>query len=178
MLCEQSRPLLFDYVDRTLEDSVLAEVSAHLDDCAACHADYQNIRELGAQASTWHDLAPPAWQPPPIQASPQPGSFIQVLQGWFPTVASTVALTLVISMNLQGGPAAVPVPVPAESRIERQEELQTLVRLVMSEMDRRSRETEENLRYVITHQIQGQRDIDDLYQQVREISYHPPGEKM
>jgi anti-sigma factor RsiW len=176
MLCEQSRTLLFDYVDETLADSVLTEVSAHLDRCAACQADCQSIRELSAQASTWHDLTPPVWQPPPVHASPQSSGFIQVLQSWFPTVASTVALTLVISMNLQGG--GNPVEVPAEGRIERQQELQTLVRLVMSEMDRRSQETEENLRYVITHQIQGQRDIDDLYQQVREISYQPPGEKM
>ncbi len=60
------------------------------------------------------------------------------------------------------------------NRTQRQQELEVLVRLLKGEMDRRSLETEESLRYVIAHQIQGQRELDDLYERVQKISYPAP----
>jgi hypothetical protein len=57
------------------------------------------------------------------------------------------------------------------NRMQRQEELQALVRLLRSEMDRCTEETEESLRYVIAHQIQEQREINDLYDRLQQINY-------
>ena len=51
------------------------------------------------------------------------------------------------------------------------------MRLLKAEMDRRSLETAESLRYVITHQIQEQRELDDLSLRIRQIS-QPTGERM
>ncbi len=42
-------------------------------------------------------------------------------------------------------------------------------------MDRRNEETEASIRYVISHQIQGQREIDYLYQYIQKVgSTQPP----
>ena len=60
------------------------------------------------------------------------------------------------------------------NRTQRQQDLEALARLLKGEMDRRSLETEESLRYVIAHQIQSQQELDDLYQRVQMISYPAP----
>jgi hypothetical protein len=57
------------------------------------------------------------------------------------------------------------------NRDQRERELQSLATLLKAEMDRRTLETEQSLRYVIAHQIQGQQDLDELYQRVDRIDY-------
>jgi hypothetical protein len=120
-------------------------------------------------------------------------------QQWFPSLASALALILVVGLYLKTPaavlppaaaaptgysagttPAASPInagreSVQASNRLERQQELQALVTLLRAEMDRRNEETEESLRYVIAHQIQGQREIDDLYQYIRKVSRSQTG---
>ncbi|MEZ5557353.1 MAG: zf-HC2 domain-containing protein [Pseudomonadales bacterium] len=57
----------------------------------------------------------------------------------------------------------------AASRSERQQELEALVKLLTAEMDRRSMETEQSLKYVIAHQIQGQRELSDIQQRIETL---------
>ena len=194
MRCEQARAHLFEYADETLPEHARSAVSAHLESCPACREDYESIVELTLRASVWHDVPAPRWQPPVIGGRLGLESF----RLWFPSVASALALLLVVGLYLRpaapegiGVPrqpvagalerlpvqtgAALPVNANLESmltnnRLERQQELQALVQLLRAEMDRRSEETEESLRYVIAHQLQGQREIDDLYQYVRKVS--------
>jgi hypothetical protein len=201
MLCDQAQSLLFDYVDDHLPDQVRLDVGDHIETCTDCQADYQGILALQSQASLWHDLPAPQWQPPAMPGK----SIFEAFQQWFPSLASAAALIAVAVLYI-GQPSTdvtgtVPTPVsfPADSaggnnfppaglpvvytgdngletimldnRMQRQEELQALVRLLRSEMDRRSEETEESLRYVIAHQIQGQREINDLYDRLLQINY-------
>ncbi len=205
MRCDQSQTLLFDYADDRLADQVRMEVGDHLETCSDCRSDYQGILDLQAQASVWHELPVPKWQPPGI-----PGrSFFDNFHQWFPSLASAAALLVVLTIYV-GQPAGVPVPqrssvaetglqdrgtpvaydsaaaysanpelesLMLDNRSQRQEELQALVRLLRLEMDRRSEDTEESLRYVISHQLQGQRDIDDLYDRLKQVNYEVPGNR-
>lgn len=191
MRCEQARAHLFEHADEALPEHLRSAVSAHLEGCPVCREDYESIVELTLRASVWHDVPAPRWQPPVVGARLGLESFRQ----WFPSVASALALLLVVGLYLrppapEGAAAprapvagtlpvqagsALPVSASVESlltsnRLERQQELQALVQLLRAEMDRRSEETEESLRYVIAHQLQGQREIDDLYQYVRKVS--------
>ena len=59
------------------------------------------------------------------------------------------------------------------SRKQRQEELQALLKMLKAEMDRRSIETEESLRFVITNQLHGQEELDELYKQVEGLMQEP-----
>ncbi len=199
---DQAQSLLFDYVDDHLPHQVRLEVGDHIETCTDCQADYQGILALQSQASLWHELPAPSWQPPAI-----PGrSIFEAVQQWFPSLASAAALVAVAVLyigqpstdrtatvnpavvsfptgNLGGndlGRSGLPVRYSTDSgfetfmldnRMQRQEELQALVRLLRSEMDRRTDETEESLRYVIAHQIQGQREINDLYDRLQQINY-------
>ena len=56
-----------------------------------------------------------------------------------------------------------------DNRAQRQRELESLLEILTAEMNRRSLETEESLRYVVTSQVQGQREMDQLYQQVERL---------
>jgi len=191
MRCEDARIRLFDYVDHTLADNERADLTEHLDTCVSCSSDLETLSDLALQAQVWHDLPAPRWQPPRVGSSFDSSA----LQQWFPSLASALALILVAGLYLQPAPTALPVagnssqtvagtqrtgntiPVSTSAdalvisnRLERQQELQALVQLLRAEMDRRNEETEESLRYVIAHQLQGQQEIDDLYQYIRKVS--------
>ena len=116
---------------------------------------------------------------------------------WFPTFASATALVLVAVIYLQPNTpngvlpngqgvtqdyanlpqlpqgeatkAALVQSVLESSEEQRAQELQALLKVLKAEMDRRSIETEESLRYIITHQIQGQQEIEQLYEQVEAL---------
>ncbi|MCZ6854531.1 MAG: zf-HC2 domain-containing protein, partial [Gammaproteobacteria bacterium] len=188
--------LLFEYADHLLAQTTQDQVSEHLNTCSTCSADYDAILEMISHARVWHDLPAPAWQIPKIPSRVDFWRFSQ----WFPSLASTVALVLVGAIYLNNSASnaertATPLSSPSfpnsvdladpdrgnqmqtaleSNRAQRQQELEALVRLLKGEMDRRSLETEESLRYVIAHQIQGQRELDDLYQRVQKISYPSP----
>jgi hypothetical protein len=187
MRCEDARTQLFDYVDDTLDGYESAKLADHLESCTSCRSDFEAINDLALQATVWHDLAAPRWQPPRVTRQFNFGGFLQ----WFPSLASALALILVVGVYLRQPDPVAPVSnaqiptlpggsfAPANAsfdaafssnRMERQQELQALVQILRTEMDRRNEETEESLRYVIAHQIQGQREIDDLYQYIRKVS--------
>ncbi len=200
MHCEHVQSLLFEYADLLLAQTTLDQVSEHLASCAQCSADHDSILEMESQASVWHDLPAPAWQIPKV---PSRFDFSQFTL-WFPSLASTAALVLVGVLYFQApgsepglvlppgsaatytSPLTEAVDLPGldqgnlmqtaldTNTAQRKRELEALVRLLKGEMDRRSLETEESLRYVIAHQIQGQRELDDLYQRVQKISYPTP----
>lgn len=52
------------------------------------------------------------------------------------------------------------------ARDQREEELTALAVFLKAEMDRRSLETDENLRYLITDQVRDRRRLEDLFQRV------------
>ena len=185
MQCEESELLLFSYADNTLRARERDAVGQHLDGCSACQEAFSQIVALKQQAEVWHDESPPAWQPP--RMSRQPFDFSQWLQ-WFPTMASAAALLLAVLVFMDSrAPSVEPAPgaslaatqidsaaesilvqnVLESSRDQRQRELEALVKLLKAEMDRRSLETEESLRYVIAHQIQDQQDLDELRQELQ-----------
>ncbi|MDH3644532.1 MAG: zf-HC2 domain-containing protein [Gammaproteobacteria bacterium] len=202
MHCDQAETLMFDYVEDRLSHDMRMRVGDHLEGCASCQGLHNGILDMQAQARVWHDVAPPPWQLPRVHSRFDLSGMAQ----WFPSLASAVALILVITIYFQqpgqaplGQPALLPSPTPspmantdtqpvlehlrASSRDQRQQEMEALVRLLKAEMDRRSLETEESLRYVIAHQIQGQRELDDLSRQVQQINYPVPaadtrGERM
>jgi len=199
MHCDQAETLMFDYVEDRLSHDMRMRVGDHLEGCASCQGLHNGILDMQAQARVWHDVAPPPWQLPRV-----PSRFdLSAVAQWFPSLASAVALILVIAIYFQqpgpsptSGQPALPAstmahtdtqPVlehlRASSRDQRQGEMEALVRLLKAEMDRRSLETEESMRYVIAHQIQGQRELDDLSRQVQQIIYPVPaadtrGERM
>ncbi|MFB3105220.1 MAG: anti-sigma factor [Pseudomonadales bacterium] len=196
MHCEHVQSLLFEYADGLLAQDTRGEVSEHLTTCPHCSADHASILEMESQARVWHDLPAPAWQIPKI---PSRVNFSQFTQ-WFPSLASAAALILVGVLYFKDPGSEPKLGLPPTSappnselvslqnldqrnlmqtaldtnRAQRQQELEVLVRLLKGEMDRRSLETEESLRYVIAHQIQGQRELDDLYERVQKISYPEP----
>ena len=69
----------------------------------------------------------------------------------------------------QATQAALVESVLKSSEEQRAEELQALLKVLKAEMDKRSIATEESLRYIISHQIQGQKELDELYRQVEEL---------
>jgi hypothetical protein len=195
MRCEDARSQLFDYLDQTLAGRERADLAEHLDTCRSCQSDHETLSDLALQAEVWHELPAPRWQPPRVGN----GFEFSSLQQWFPSLASALALILVAGLYLQSAETALPAagnggqtaaktppagqmtPVNASAdarlisnRLERQQELQALVQLLRTEMDRRNEETEESLRYVIAHQLQGQQEIDDLYQYIRKVSLNGP----
>lgn len=163
--------------------------------------DREAIGQWRNMANVWHDEVVPAWRPPQIAG--QRGWQVSAwnLQSWFPTLASATALVLVAVMFFQQPTAPIPTAQPAgtdlsalpplpqatqaamvesvleSSRDERQQELQAIIRILKAHMDKRALETEESLRYVISHQLQGQQELEDLYRQVEDLMREPaPGE--
>lgn len=192
MLCEHANPFLVEYAERELPAGRMLEIEEHLTGCERCQADFAAITEWRTMAANWHDETPPLWQAPVMPGRDYLDSFRQ----WFPTFASAAALAMVALIYIQP-PAAdngtlpsgqtvatdysslPPLPQATQaamvesvmegSREQRQEELQALLKILKAEMDRRSIETEESMRYIISHQIQGQQELDDLYQQVEAL---------
>ena len=55
------------------------------------------------------------------------------------------------------------------NRAQRQQELKSLLEILTAEMNRRSIETEESMRFLVTSQVQGQQELDLLYNQVEKL---------
>ncbi|MDP6374981.1 MAG: hypothetical protein QF921_04890 [Pseudomonadales bacterium] len=91
------------------------------------------------------------------------------------TVPSATRITQPVSYRPAEDPV-LPETLVKASRDQREQELSSLVKLLKMEMDRRSIETEESLRYIIAHQIQGQQHVDERYDRVEHIDYEdePP----
>ncbi len=130
----------------------------------------------------------------PRQQAHGPG-WLDQFRIWFPTFASAAALVLVAVVYIQqpadngmlpsqtagAGYEALPrLPQTAtqaalvqsvleSSKEQRAKEIQALLKVLKAEMDKRSIQTEESLRYIITHQIQGQQELDELYRQVETL---------
>jgi len=70
--------------------------------------------------------------------------------------------------QVSGASASPELPTPTAeallvaSRRERQQEMEALSALLKAEMDRRSLETEQSLKYIISHQIQSQRELEAM----------------
>jgi|GEM_PF-2031909 len=192
MLCEHANPLLIDYAQKSLNDSLSVEIETHLENCADCRSDLEAINMLSNMADNWHDEAVPAWQPVPVTSN---HNWLDNFRLWFPTAASTAALAVATMIFVQmpqnsgvlpassqplssyqelpalpqATQAAMVESVMEGSREQRQEELQVLLQYLKAEMDRRTIETEDSLRFVITNQLQGQQELDELYQQVKDL---------
>lgn len=115
-----------------------------------------------------------------------------LLQQWLPLAASSLALVLALSSFISQGPAqnaasrpssAAPAapgaadPRPndpdllstpaaqallAASRRERQREMEALATLLKAELDRQKAQTEDSLEYLLAHQLQSARRLEDL----------------
>jgi hypothetical protein len=120
--------------------------------------------------------------------------WLGLVQQWFPVVASSAALLLAVSIYWGNEPrgneprardpapvtsAANPAGAPpveqllAASRQERQQEMEALTALLKAEMDRRSLETEQSLKYIISHQIQSQRELESMRGRLRQAEMTP-----
>ena len=197
MLCEQANPLLIEYAEKSLSTDVHAQVEAHINTCAVCQTDMDAITQWRTMANNWHDEVVPSWKPAPVTGGAHGGRDVfEAIRVWFPTAASTAALAMATLLFIQmpgqtNGqlPTAQPVssdyqslpPLPQAtqaamvqsvmegSREQRAEELQALLKILKAEMDRRSIETEESLRFIISNQLKGQDELDDLYDQVESL---------
>jgi len=198
MLCEHANPQLVEYAAQELAPDAYQEVEQHLSTCETCQADYNAIVAWRTMASNWHDEVVPSWKPHPMPRR----DLFENLRLWFPTAISTAALAMAALIFVQTPPpngvlpsgaqsatnyeALPPLPqatqaamvqsVMDSSREQRQHELQALLKILKAEMDRRSIETEESLRFVISNQLQGQQELDELYRQVEAYTLSPdPG---
>ena len=194
MLCEHANPQLIEFAAGELSSDSAAQVAAHVELCITCQSDLQAINQMQQMANNWQETVPPHWTPLP---APKRDLF-EHLRLWFPTAASTAALVMASLLYLQtpdtngalpsqsnniayetlpplpqATQAAMVESVMQRSQAQRQEELQALLRILKAEMDRRSIETEESLRFVISSQLQGQRELDALYRQVTDLIKHP-----
>lgn len=195
MLCEHANPQLTEFAAGELAPSVRQAIESHINDCATCQADYDAISQFSAMATNWHDELVPAWTPPRMASR----DWFENFRLWFPTAASTAALAMatLIFVQMPQTTGSLPVtqttqtnydtlpPLPQAtqaamvqsvmdgSREQRQQELQALLKILKAEMDKRSIQTEESLRFVISNQLQGQQELDDLYKQVEVMMLNP-----
>ena len=195
MLCEHANPKLIEYAAGELPEQVRSEVERHLNSCETCQADYDSIAQFRTMASTWHDEVVPNWKPPRVPSR----DLFENFRLWFPTAASTAALAMATLIFVQLPEPSATLPsgsqMPADyqalpqlpqatqaamvqsvmegSREQRQEELQALLKILKAEMDRRSIETEESLKFIISNQLQGQQELDELYRQVEDLMLDP-----
>lgn len=198
MLCEEANSQLVDYAEGALSASAHEAVETHLHGCATCQSDYSAITSLQSMAINWHDEQPPAWKIPEIErpASEWMDEWLDGFRNWFPTFASATALVLVSVMYFddsgqdsaqlphnqvatgyealpelpQAQQAAFVDSVLETSREQRQEEFSALLEYITAEMNRRSIETEESMRFILSSQIEGQKELDQLYQQIERLA--------
>jgi hypothetical protein len=193
MRCENCKSVLFDFAQALMEDHEREEVEQHLESCTNCSNDYQAIMYLHHQSQVWHDQEVPDWRKPKIEKQ-KPSWFM-----WYPVLASTAALLLMVGVTFQSTEQIAPPTNQATSadfdewiyqweakqaldqtllvdnlietnRNIREKELQALVGLLKTEIDRQALNTDESLRYIITHQLNSQRELDDLNNRVQNIS--------
>ena len=203
MHCEDARDALLDSLDGRREDGH-ATLHDHLAVCADCRALQRDLTDMAARARVWHELAPPAWNPlgTPGHDAPAAG-WLAALRIWFAPTASALALLLALGAYWQAPAGRTEAPLPAahpadrapvsglrtvsadasgagdllaEARAERQEALEALTALLKAEMDRRSLETEQSLKYIISHQIQSQRQLEAIRSRLNDAQ--PTGERL
>ena len=193
MLCEQINPQLIDYAEGGLSASVRNQVETHMNACTVCQNDFAAMNEWRTMAANWHDEVPPAWQIPALDRPSRLENFAASFRQWFPTIASATALVLVTVLYVQApgvnsgtlptNQAADYESLPqlptatqaafdsalADNRQQRQQELSRVLELLTAEMNRRSLETEESLRFIISSQIEERKELDQLYQQLEAL---------
>ena len=195
--CSDVETLMVEYLDGSLDQNLHQQMTEQIDSCANCQQTLADISEMRATveswSTNWHDETPPAWEVPQSEVSNPLEPFLEGFRQWFPTFASATALVLVSVLYVQS-PESTPGQINAsqlaeynalpelpqatqaafdnaleDNRAQRQRELESLLEILTAEMNRRSLETEESLRYVVTSQVQGQREMDQLYQQVERL---------
>lgn len=183
MHCDEATARLLDLLDQpTDRASPSTTLEAHLSGCDECRALQEDIAARRAEARVWHDLEPPPWNPEPPRGHSDgyglAAGWQRLVQLWLPLAASTAALLLAVSVYRQDAAAPLTTPLPDEpqlaelagspaaqallaaSRRERQQEMAALTALLKAELDRQEAQTEESLKYLISHQIQSQRELD------------------
>ena len=195
MLCEEANSQLVEYAEGALTATVHQAVEDHLHGCEPCQSDSSAITSLQSMAINWHDEQPPAWQLPEIDHTNPITEWLDGFRNWFPTFASATALVLVSVMYFaesgettqlpqnqvasgydtlpelpQAQQAAFVDSVLETSREQRQEEFSALLEYITAEMNRRSIETEESMRFILSSQIEGQKELDQLYQQIERLA--------
>ncbi|NOX52628.1 MAG: zf-HC2 domain-containing protein [Gammaproteobacteria bacterium] len=197
MLCEHANSQLIEYAEGVLDTNSQLEIERHVEDCDTCQSDYAAIQQWRSMATNWHQESPPAQQHFMPVAHSNHSNWWGTLRHWFPTFASATALVLVTVMYVQqtqssgvlpsntainydslpklpqATQAAVVDSVLKTSRDQRQAELSTLLKILTAEMNRRSADTENSLRYIISTQIQGQKELDLLYGQLEVLLANP-----
>ncbi len=197
MLCEHANSRLVEYAEGVLDTDTQLEIKRHVEDCDTCQSDYAAIHQWRTMASHWHEESPPAQPHFMAVTHSNHYNWWDRLRHWFPTFASATALVLVTVMYAQqfqsagvlpsnaatnydslpklpqATQAAVVDSVLKTSRDQRQAELSTLLKILTAEMNRRSADTENSLRYIISTQIQGQKELDLLYGQLEVLLANP-----
>lgn len=193
MRSEEARQLLMEYAEGTLPPAEHAQVEAAINADPQLQSDLSAIGELRMMANNWHDEVPRAWSIPTLDRPSHLEQFANGFRQWFPTFASSAALVLVAVMYFEP-PTQTGNGLPAQqmtdysslpelpqatqaafdsalesNRQQRQQELQSLLEILTAEMNRRSIETEESMRYLVTSQIEGQQELDSLYKQLQEL---------
>jgi len=196
MLCEHANAQLVEYAAHELPADISLQVAEHVRTCTTCQADLDSINTLQQMSEQWQAETPPAWAASaPVADRGYGGGWLAGFRLWFPTLASSSALVLAAVLFFQqpgtqgvlpSEPGSVnydnlpPLPQAASqaalvqsvlesSQEQRAKEIQALLKVLKAEMDKRSIQTEESLRYIITHQMQGQQELDELYRQVEKL---------
>ncbi len=195
MLCEEANSQLVEYAEGALPPVEHTAVEKHLHACVTCQSDYATITDLQSMSINWDDEQPPAWQIPELQHENPATDWLNGFRNWFPTFASATALVFVSVMYLtssdtngtlpsgqqvadlgtlpelpQAQQAAFVDTVLQTSREQRQEEFSALLEYITAEMNRRSIETEDSMRFILSSQIEGQKELDQLYQQIENLA--------
>ena len=196
MNSKEAQSLLVEYAEGTLPADKHRAVEEHLQLSGELQAEYEAITSLQSMAINWHDEQPPAWKIPEIDQTNPITDWLDSFRNWFPTFASATALVLVSVMYFnestetgqlpqnqmasgnydslpelpQAQQAAFVDSVLETSREQRQEEFSALLEYITAEMNRRSIETEESMRFILSSQIEGQKELDQLYQQIERLA--------
>ena len=194
MDCDEVRAKLVDYAEGLLPDAEARDLEASLANCEDCQSDLAAIAQFRTMATNWHDEVPKAWTIPALDRPSYLEQFFSGFRQWFPTFASATALVLVTVMYVQPPVADEAANLPSRSPADysnlpelpqatqaafdnvlqndrelRKQELQSLLEILTAEMNRRSLETEDSLRFLVSSQIEGQRELDHLYKQVEQL---------
>ena len=193
---EKAQSLLVEYAEGSLPSDLHQAVEEQLQRSEELQAEYEAITNLQSMAINWHEEQPPAWKIPEIEHTNPMTEWLDGFRNWFPTFASATALVLVSVMYFddsaesgqlpqsqvasgayeslpelpQAQQAAFVDSVLETSREQRQEEFSALLEYITAEMNRRSIETEESMRFILSSQIEGQKELDQLYQQIERLA--------
>ncbi len=102
MNCKQIQSSFYDYVDKTLEQSVRSVVDGHLSGCAACRLQYETQRSLhqGITDAVASELADLHFQPKPMNAETSRTDEHSSLGDWVRQMAYAVPAFLLLGVIL------------------------------------------------------------------------------